>query len=45
MIRDFNQEASFTGSSVETISFTYTKIEFTWVDGGIVSVDDWMGSM
>jgi type VI secretion system secreted protein Hcp len=42
MIRDFNLEASFTGSAVETISFTYTKIEFTWTEGGIVSTDDWM---
>jgi len=44
MIRDFNHEAGFTGSSVETLSFTYTKIEFTWVDGGIVSMDDWMAA-
>jgi type VI secretion system secreted protein Hcp len=44
MIRDFNSEANFTGSSTETITFTYTKIEFTWAEGGIVSVDDWMSS-
>lgn len=42
MIRDFHHEASFTGSATERISFTYTKIEFTWTEGGIVSVDDWM---
>ena len=42
MIRDFNQETSFNGSSLERISFTYTKIEFTWTEGGIVSTDDWM---
>lgn len=41
MIRDFNIKSSFDGSNVETISFTYTKIEFTWSDGGITSVDDW----
>jgi type VI secretion system Hcp family effector len=44
MIRDFNHETSFDGSSVERISFTYTKIEFTWVTGGIASVDDWMSA-
>lgn len=41
MIRDFNHDASFTGAATEKISFTYTKIEFTWCDGGIVSIDDW----
>jgi type VI secretion system secreted protein Hcp len=25
----------------ETISFTYQKIEWTWVDGGITAEDDW----
>lgn len=25
----------------ETISFTYQKIEWTWVDGGISAQDDW----
>ena len=44
MIRDFNHSASDAGIAVETISFTYTKIEFTWVDGGIVSTDDWMSA-
>ena len=29
------------GTGVETISFTYTKIEFTWAEGGITSTDDW----
>jgi type VI secretion system secreted protein Hcp len=41
MIRDFNHQASFDGTAVEVINLTYTKIEFTWVDGGIMSVDDW----
>jgi type VI secretion system secreted protein Hcp len=41
MIRDFNSQGSADGSTVETISFTYTKIEFTWVNGGITSQDDW----
>jgi type VI secretion system secreted protein Hcp len=44
MIRDFNHQASFDGSAVETINLTYTKIEFTWVNGGIMSVDDWSSS-
>ena len=25
----------------ETIAFTYQKIEWTWVDGGITAEDDW----
>jgi type VI secretion system secreted protein Hcp len=41
MIRDFQNDTSFTGTGVETISFTYTKVEFTWTDGGITSTDDW----
>jgi type VI secretion system secreted protein Hcp len=41
MIRDFNLQSSADGSNTETISFTYTKIEFTWSAGGITSVDDW----
>jgi type VI secretion system secreted protein Hcp len=42
MIQNFNIAASDNGSNVETISFIYTKIEFTWTDGGITSTDDWM---
>jgi type VI secretion system secreted protein Hcp len=41
MINEFKNEVSFTGDAVETISFTYTKIEFTWCEGGITSSDDW----
>ena len=26
---------------LEMISFTYQKIEWTWVDGGITSTDNW----
>jgi type VI secretion system secreted protein Hcp len=26
---------------METVSFTYQKIEWTWVDGGITANDDW----
>jgi type VI secretion system secreted protein Hcp len=44
MIKDFKNEVSFSGASTETISFTYTKIEFTWCEGGITSTDDWMAS-
>jgi len=25
----------------EEIAFTYRKIEWTWVDGGIMATDDW----
>jgi len=45
MMRDFNSEGSSDGSSVERISFTYTKIEFTWTEGGIASSDDWTRSI
>jgi len=41
IIRDYTHEASFDGGGIERLSFTYTKIEFTWVNGGIVSTDDW----
>jgi type VI secretion system secreted protein Hcp len=41
MIQNFNVSSSYNGSTVETISFTYTKIEFTWAEGGITSQDDW----
>ncbi len=41
MIRDFNHLASSDGTAVEKLSLTYTKFEFTWVEGGIVAVDDW----
>src|SRR5258708_33307714 len=41
MIQNFNISSSDNGSTVETISFTYTKIEFTWTEGGITSQDDW----
>ena len=26
---------------METVSFTYQKIEWTWVDGGVTANDDW----
>jgi type VI secretion system secreted protein Hcp len=29
------------GNLTEEISFTYQKIEWTWVDGGIMALDDW----
>jgi type VI secretion system secreted protein Hcp len=41
MIRDFQNDTSAGGTGIETISFTYTKVEFTWSDGGITSTDDW----
>ena len=27
--------------STETVSFTYQKITWTWVDGGVTAEDDW----
>ena len=27
--------------STESISFTYQKIEWTWIDGGVTATDDW----
>jgi type VI secretion system Hcp family effector len=44
MVRDFNHLASFDGMAVETLSFSFTKAEFTWVDGGIVASMDWTGA-
>ncbi len=29
------------GKTVMQISFTYQKIEWTWVDGGVTAMDDW----
>lgn len=40
MIRDFDHLASADGSAIETISLSYTRYEFTWVDGGLVAMDD-----
>jgi type VI secretion system secreted protein Hcp len=44
MVQDFNQQAHADGTATERITFTYQKIEFTWVTGGIVSTDDWAAS-
>jgi type VI secretion system secreted protein Hcp len=29
------------GNMTEEVTFTYQKIEWTWVDGGITAQDDW----
>jgi type VI secretion system secreted protein Hcp len=29
----------------EVVTFTYQKIEWTWIDGGITAMDDWMSPM
>jgi type VI secretion system Hcp family effector len=42
MVQDFNHQGHSDGTALERISFTYSKIEFTWITGGITSVDDWM---
>jgi type VI secretion system secreted protein Hcp len=44
IISSFGNESSGHGSFVDKVSFTYTKIEFTWIDGGITSTDDWTSS-
>ena len=41
MVQDYNQSGHADGTAIERITFTYQKIEFTWVSGGITSVDDW----
>ena len=28
-----------------TFSFTYQKIEWTWLDGGIIAQDDWQSTL
>lgn len=30
------------GKVVEQVAFTYQKIEWQWIDGGIMAMDDWM---
>ena len=37
MVHDFDHKALADGSSVETISFSYQKCEFTWTEGGIAT--------
>jgi type VI secretion system secreted protein Hcp len=44
MLRDFDHESSYDGTGVEKLSFTYTKIEVTWTEGGIMASDDWTGA-
>jgi type VI secretion system secreted protein Hcp len=44
MVQDYNQQAAADGTATERLTFTYSKIEFTWTTGGIVSTHDWMGS-
>ena len=40
MLNNKNPELS-RYAEYEEVSFTYQKIEWTWVDGGIMSSDDW----
>jgi type VI protein secretion system component Hcp len=42
MLSDFHHEGHADGTAIERVMFTYSKIEFTWTDGGITSTDDWM---
>ena len=41
MIREYTHQGTSSLVGLERISLTYTKIEFTWIDGGIVAIDDW----
>ncbi len=40
-VASFTHECTTSTTGCETIAFTYQKIEWTWVDGGISAVDDW----
>ena len=42
MIREFAHVGSANGLGTEKLTLTYTKIEFTWVEGGISAEDDWI---
>jgi type VI secretion system Hcp family effector len=39
-VQDFDHKAQSDGSSVETVTFSYQKCEFTWIDGGIATAWD-----
>jgi type VI secretion system secreted protein Hcp len=41
MVREYAHQAGSNGVGHEKLTLTYMKIEFTWVDGGIVAIDDW----
>jgi type VI secretion system secreted protein Hcp len=40
-VADFSHSCMATYASCEIVAFTYQKIEWTWVDGGTTSSDDW----
>ena len=37
---EVSHSADTHGNAVETVSYGYTKIEYTWIDGGIVASAD-----
>jgi type VI secretion system secreted protein Hcp len=41
MVREYSHQGTSQATALERITLTYTKIEFTWVNGGVVAVDDW----
>jgi type VI secretion system secreted protein Hcp len=44
VVSKFSTFAHSDGSSYMEISFTYQKIEITWLDGGISGMDDWLAT-
>ncbi len=40
-VSDFSNQCNAAYPNCETPSFTYQKIEWTWVDGNITASDDW----
>lgn len=41
-----NKQADLAGlETYEEVEFVYQKIEWTWVDGGLVAADDWAAGM
>jgi type VI secretion system secreted protein Hcp len=41
-VQKYKQFTGATGELCLTLAFTYMKITYTWVDGGIVGHDDWL---
>jgi type VI secretion system secreted protein Hcp len=40
MIQEYGHTAQDSGGTVETVTFNYQKVEFTWTDGGIAAAWD-----
>ncbi len=44
-IASISTRTNLEGKLVQDIAFTYQKIEWTWVDGGIMASDDWQAGV